>query len=776
MPGKTITERLLTQVEKSVERYQEREVTRENTLRLLESGAPLQANEPERVTNRLNRLHLNAILPSVQEAIRERAALPVEAEPGPTPEIASTTARIALERMFGTNDLVGISYLELGTQVARSVGRVQLREGFQTLGFGTGFLISPRLLLTNNHVLASVAEARASTIEFNYQDDIRGQRGASVIFSLQPELFFVTSEALDYTVVGVAETAQDGRTPLRSFGWNRLIEQQGKVLKGEKINIIQHPNGEPKQVALRENELIDLPENFLLYRTDTAPGSSGSPLFNDQWEVLGLHHSGVPQRDEQNRILARNGQVWSQEMGEDQIAWKANEGIRISRILADLKTRTLNTAGQGLRHEIFAAGTFAPGERTDRLEGNAHQREDSSTRDNVTDAEGGETNMEKNGKRTDSTSQKSQSDGVTDGDTVTWNIPLQISVRIGTPAATSANPQSSAAAAFVGTQINRTQGENDTTDRQTAETEDEGSHGEELDEGIKESLSLLERGRRAVAAHYVPADDTDNATAYYQSLETSGSSTQFYIALSQLLAQTHTNKPRYAPAIQLYPFIDLHEDGQIHSIYSGKTVEAERFIREDFRIDQLRERRQRQMEARLEQTIGRESATFEAAFAERLDLLEAQLPYNCEHVVPQSWFDKAEPMRGDLHHLFACEVACNSFRSNIPYFDFADFEEVDRQACGRRVELKFEPGHGKGAVARATLYFLLRYPGQINDNQHEYTRERLSVLLGFHEQFPVEDYERHRNAAIFAVQGNRNPLIDHPEWAARIDFTEGLGT
>jgi endonuclease I len=45
--------------------------------------------------------------------------------------------------------------------------------------------------------------------------------------------------------------------------------------------------------------------------------------------------------------------------------------------------------------------------------------------------------------------------------------------------------------------------------------------------------------------------------------------------------------------------------------------------------------------------------------------------------VPQSWYAKAEPMRGDLHHLFACEPRCNSFRSNIPYFDFADFSNPE---------------------------------------------------------------------------------------------------
>ena len=73
------------------------------------------------------------------------------------------------------------------------------------------------------------------------------------------------------------------------------------------------------------------------------------------------------------------------------------------------------------------------------------------------------------------------------------------------------------------------------------------------------------------------------------------------------------------------------------------------------------------------------------------------MPFNCEHVVPQSWFGKDEPMRGDLHHLFACEPRCNSFRGNTPYFDFADSEEAVMTDCGRREGNRFEPrgGHGR---------------------------------------------------------------------------------
>jgi endonuclease I len=132
-------------------------------------------------------------------------------------------------------------------------------------------------------------------------------------------------------------------------------------------------------------------------------------------------------------------------------------------------------------------------------------------------------------------------------------------------------------------------------------------------------------------------------------------------------------------------------------------------------------------------------------------------------------------MRGDLHHLFACESRCNSFRGNTPYFDFPDFQEVIRDQCGKVVGDRFEPAGGKGAVARATFYFLLRYPGLINQTQREYTEDRLKTLLEWHRANPVTEYERHRNAAIFAVQGNRNPLIDFPEWASKIAFNLGLG-
>ena len=131
-------------------------------------------------------------------------------------------------------------------------------------------------------------------------------------------------------------------------------------------------------------------------------------------------------------------------------------------------------------------------------------------------------------------------------------------------------------------------------------------------------------------------------------------------------------------------------------------------------------------------------------------------------------------MRRDLHHLFACETRCNSISGNIPYYYFPEFEEAVMDLCGKRSIDKFEPVGSKGTVARAALYFLLRYPGQVGDVNYEMQKVRLTTLLNWHKQNLPDKYEKHRNMAIFEKQGNRNLLIDNPEWVDRIDFSFGF--
>ncbi len=679
------------------ERYDARKKERKANLEKIRSGQLLQADSLERVQKRLKLLGVSL---SMAESISRKGS-------------SSEVAPIALERVLGKSDLMGVSYLQLGVQASRSVGRVHIRSsGDQNEGYGTGFMVSPSLMLTNNHVLQDKRQASFSQIEFNYQEEHNGKSLPSVNFNLDPEAFFLTDRELDYTLVALKNEAQNSET-LSSLGWHPLIAQEGKVIIGEYVSIIQHPEGKPKQIALRENQLVDVLEEFLHYETDTAPGSSGAPVFNDQWEVVALHHSGVPMYDDDDNILSLDDTPWTPRMGEDRIAWRANEGVRISRIVKHIRNQELSQSQRNLLNQMIEATSPQPINRADSMD-----------------------------KKIPS-SYRASSVETGDGST-TWTIPLQVTVRVGQPV-----PGGNHVA--LGSRSKNTPG---------SPPEDE----------LEEALRELEDARNR--DYYDGIRDEQEREDYYDDISNTSNANDFFRELSDLVKKTHKTKLGYKPSLHVYPFVDLHPNGKLRSIYSGKEFEPEELIREDLRISQERAER---MKERMQELMHAESRVGLERWEEIINLLEAQLPFNCEHVVPQSWFEKKEPMKGDLHHLFACETGCNSFRGNIPYFEFDDFGEAERNNCGKRVENKFEPFKGKGAVARATLYFLLRYPSQVNDTAGEFQKERVSTLLKWHEDFEPSKYEKHRNMAIFEKQGNRNPLIDFPEWADKIAFKLGLG-
>ncbi len=715
-----------TVIQETEQRFQYRTPERTETEEKLKSGSKLLADDPQRVEKRLKRLLRGEFASQVAA---------VAAAPAITEGVSVGTEPLALERILNKNNLMSINYLERGLRVARSVARIRIRSAQgRTLGFGTGFMVSPRLLMTNNHVLTSRNDAAFSHCEFNFQDDLTGRPVPTSIFELDPDLFFETNAALDFTLVAVKDRARAGSgdvSELQFFGWNRLIEEEGKAILGEFLNIIQHPNGEPKQLALRENEFIDLLDNFLHYKTDTAPGSSGSPVFNDQWEIVGLHHSGVPRKDANGRILTRDGSIWKQSMGEHKIDWIANEGIRVSRLVNYIKNLPLTDAQ---RRRL----------RTDLLEKDPPLQ---PLRDEALP----QTNGQISASTAPHAAAYSSQPTIVNGNAV-WTMPLQVSIKLGDvgPAATFAAPSYDQ---------NSSNGDA-TTARPSPQTDTDTS------KDVDEALAELERAR--TRKYYEEPQDQADRDQYYANVPDNLDPAELYQHLSTLLDETHANQPRYKPNKPVYPWVDLQPNKKLRSIYSGIEYDPEEFIREDFRIDQERT-------ARLQERMLRESSVFGAErIGEELDLLEALLPYNCELVVHQSWFEIREPMRGDIHHLFACESGCNSFRGNTPYFDFSDFEDAVREECGMRIGNKFEPTDGKGTVARAVLYFLLRYPGEIKRTAQENESDRIETLLKWHRENEVTTYEKHRNMAIFKIQGNRNPLIDHPEWADQIDFLQGL--
>lgn len=245
---------------------------------------------------------------------------------------------LGLERILGTSDLVEINFLDIGRRSGRPVGRVQVRDmAGRVREFGTGFLVSPNLLLTNNHVLPAAESARNSLVDFDFEDDESFKPRTPVVFGLAPDRFYYTDATLDFTLVAVQPAANDSGAELHTYGYLPLYASKDKVLVDEYVAVIQHPGGAPKKIALRNNKVIDVFDDFVHYTTDTDRGASGAPVFNDQWQVVALHHAGVKKRDESGRVLAVDGSIWTPAMGDDRIAYIANEGVRVSSILAHLR-------------------------------------------------------------------------------------------------------------------------------------------------------------------------------------------------------------------------------------------------------------------------------------------------------------------------------------------------------------------------------------------------------------------------------------------------------
>jgi V8-like Glu-specific endopeptidase len=272
----------------------------------------------------------------------------------------SPQARGQLEAIIGGNDLLPIWFLNRGAELRRTVARIKVVTSDGAEGYGTGFLVGPGILITNRHVLdqsdiggdsllSIVASAVAEfDVEILPQETAPGKTrlvsSTPAVFRLAPQTLLLTDawNALDYVLIALEPKSLDGQHDISEYGYNRLSADKGKTVTGEPVFIIQHPNGDSKKISLLNNRMMIRNEqsSYLYYEADTEPGSSGSPVFNRQWEVVALHHSVEFARDPEDRILAKDGSLWSDAMGTAAIQnMSFNEGVRVSRILQQVETK-----------------------------------------------------------------------------------------------------------------------------------------------------------------------------------------------------------------------------------------------------------------------------------------------------------------------------------------------------------------------------------------------------------------------------------------------------
>ncbi|EIT84733.1 Extracellular ribonuclease [Fictibacillus macauensis ZFHKF-1] len=154
--------------------------------------------------------------------------------------------------------------------------------------------------------------------------------------------------------------------------------------------------------------------------------------------------------------------------------------------------------------------------------------------------------------------------------------------------------------------------------------------------------------------------------------------------------------------------------------------------------------------------------------------------WNREHVWAKSHgdFGTANGPGTDLHHLRPADVTVNSARGNL---DFDMGGKENSEAKGNYADGdSWEPRDAvKGDIARMIFYMAVRYEGEHGEPDLEMNEKvnngkdpfmgKMSVLLKWNEQDPVDDNERHRNEVIYKdYQHNRNPFIDHSEYANQI--------
>lgn len=261
-------------------------------------------------------------------------------EEGEAPDVAASprSGGGALEIQIDEDDTLGVGFLLQGAVAARSVAKLRVHRHFDgepsfraggepDFGLGTGWLIGPSLAITNYHVINARAKSepdaspadlelqgKATEADFDYYD---GSPATMTVPSVACE---AADRALDYAVLRLDPAGAD-RFPLR-LRVNPLTRPKESALQ-ERVNVLQHPSGDPMRLGFRNNFVVVGSSEKLSYLTDTSGGSSGSPICDDAWHVAGLHRGWAT-------IEGEPVKVWGKEIRQE------NYGTPIGQILAHL--------------------------------------------------------------------------------------------------------------------------------------------------------------------------------------------------------------------------------------------------------------------------------------------------------------------------------------------------------------------------------------------------------------------------------------------------------
>jgi len=258
--------------------------------------------------------------------------------------------RPELERIIkATNSFLDVDKwrTKLG-QIETQVCRIEIRSNRGTI-YGTGFLLAPDVIITNYHVIEAVIEGEQGRttnrgtsampgdviLRFDYKRLADGTTlNPGTVYHLATENWLIDKspmsqvdsvpepksslpelDQLDYALLRVNGTpgndavgnkAEPAAPPRK---WIEVPTQVSTLHPNSALFIVQHPQGDPLQLALETDAIIGVNANStrVSYRTNTLPGSSGSPCFNSNWELIALHHSGDPNFDPAHKPVYNEG-------------------------------------------------------------------------------------------------------------------------------------------------------------------------------------------------------------------------------------------------------------------------------------------------------------------------------------------------------------------------------------------------------------------------------------------------------------------------------------
>lgn len=269
----------------------------------------------------------SAILPILHSELLKREGGGVALMPAPAAGAASTLSqeRMAAEALLGDTRFVSLEWYRTGLRRCEAVARFETQWG---QAFGSGFLVRGEdlhptlggevLLLTNAHVVSDDPVVQYGSpralppdqvrVTFQGRDDAKKYEVKELLWTSPPG-------ELDATLLRLQDSlAADPPYPLAI---------KLPVVDVDRVYVIGHPQGGPLSISMQDNRVVDVHDPKIQYRAPTEPGSSGSPVFNQDWQLVALHHAGSTEMPR----LGGQGVV------------EANEGIWINAVVAAIRQK-----------------------------------------------------------------------------------------------------------------------------------------------------------------------------------------------------------------------------------------------------------------------------------------------------------------------------------------------------------------------------------------------------------------------------------------------------